>query len=205
MKEEQSTELRILEAAERLFLAQGFMKTTTSQIAKEADCNQALVHYYYRTKEQLFERIYGDKIQLITQKIINRKTETATFEEQIRGMVETHFDFLRQNPLLVNFLLRESLNGSTIPFNLLRDKIISNLQPVLIQLERELNEEIAKGNIRPISITDLILTIGSMDVLPFVVTPIIRNVFGMSETEINEILEHRKEEAINTVLARLRK
>ena len=55
---EENMEYKILKAAEKLFLEQGFIRTKMAQIAEEAGCNQALVHYYYRTKELLFEKIY---------------------------------------------------------------------------------------------------------------------------------------------------
>lgn len=61
---EQSMESIILETAERLFLDKGFALTSTTEIAREAGCNQALVHYYFRTKEQLFIRIFEEKIKI---------------------------------------------------------------------------------------------------------------------------------------------
>jgi AcrR family transcriptional regulator len=63
-KEEQSMEQAILEAAEKLFLEKGFASTSTTQIAREVGCNQALVHYYYRTKENLFNTIFENKFKL---------------------------------------------------------------------------------------------------------------------------------------------
>ena len=46
IKSDQSLEQTILEVAERLFLEKGFALTSTTEIAKEVGCNQALVHYY---------------------------------------------------------------------------------------------------------------------------------------------------------------
>jgi len=54
----------IVETAERLFLEKGFAMTSTTEIAKEIGCNQALVHYYFRTKAKLFEAIFEKKIKL---------------------------------------------------------------------------------------------------------------------------------------------
>jgi AcrR family transcriptional regulator len=58
---ESSMEQSILDAAEKLFLEKGFAATSTTQIAKEVGCNQALVHYYFRTKDNLFNRIFEKK------------------------------------------------------------------------------------------------------------------------------------------------
>ena len=58
---ELSTEQLILKVAERLFLEKGFAMTSTTEIAKEVGCNQALIHYYFRTKDNLFNVIFENK------------------------------------------------------------------------------------------------------------------------------------------------
>ena len=63
IKTEQSLEQTILEVAERLFLEKGFAMTSTTEIAKEVGCNQALVHYYFRTKDNLFNVIFEQKFK----------------------------------------------------------------------------------------------------------------------------------------------
>jgi len=65
IKQEQPMEQTILEVAERLFLEKGFALTSTTEIAKEAGCNQALVHYYFRTKDNLFNTIFEQKFRML--------------------------------------------------------------------------------------------------------------------------------------------
>jgi TetR/AcrR family transcriptional regulator len=59
--QENTFEQAILEAAEKLFLEKGFAMTSTTEIAREAGCNQALVHYYFRTKAKLFDSVFEKK------------------------------------------------------------------------------------------------------------------------------------------------
>ncbi len=205
MKEGQpSTEYKILEAAEKLFLEQGFMKTTTLQIAKEAGCNQALVHYYYRTKEQLFEKIYGEKIQLLFKNMLNIREDAPTFEEGIKRMIEIHYDFVKQNPLVITFMLREWLNNSTDGFNWVIGEVRKHIRPLFLRLEKEIDEEVAKGHIRPISAIHFILTILSLDIFPFIMLPFMQKVLEFPASETDIIAEQRKQEIIDTVMARLR-
>ena len=82
MKKEEKTEEEILLAAEELFLEQGFAQTTTAQIAQRAGCNSALVHYYYRTKENLFARIFGSKVELMLRNIFSFDRQDETFPER---------------------------------------------------------------------------------------------------------------------------
>ena len=71
MSERNDTEQTILKVAEVLFLKRGYAQTSTTEIAREARCNQSLIHYYYRTKENLFTRIYEKKLSLFLSDFIN--------------------------------------------------------------------------------------------------------------------------------------
>ncbi|WP_300796240.1 TetR/AcrR family transcriptional regulator [uncultured Bacteroides sp.] len=204
-KDKANMEQKILEAAEKLFMEQGFASTTTAKIAKEAGCNQALVHYYYRTKELLFERIYKEKMQLMVNSITNINTSGSTFEEKVVGVINAHWDFLTKNPLIVWFALRENLNGSTALVNLFMKEIRPKAVDAFSKLEKDLNTEIEKGNISPITIYDLLLTIISLDIAHFVIQPFYQMIVGDGETSVKHILDNRKEEVIKTVLARLKK
>lgn len=204
-KDDQNMELKILESAEKLFLEQGFLKTTTGQIAQLAGCNQALVHYYYRTKEQLFERVYEQKIQLLFSNFIAEVETCDSFEESITRMVRMHFRFLKENPMLPSFLLNESLNNPLERMSALKAKLSVLIPTVKRRLEETLNREIAAGNIRPISVLDLLFSIISLNVMPFLVMPLFQTLSDSSSEEMQTLLAHREEETVNLILARLKK
>lgn len=204
-KDDQNMELKILESAEKLFLEQGFLKTTTGQIAQLAGCNQALVHYYYRTKEQLFERVYEQKIQLLFSNFIAEVETCDSFEESITRMVRMHFRFLKENPMLPSFLLNECLNNPLERMSALKAKLSVLIPTVKRRLEETLNREIAAGNIRPISVLDLLFSIISLNVMPFLVMPLFQNLSDSSCEDMQTLLAHREEETVNLILARLKK
>lgn len=204
-KDDQNMELKILESAEKLFLEQGFLKTTTGQIAQLAGCNQALVHYYYRTKEQLFERVYEQKIQLLFSNFIAEVETCDSFEESITRMVRMHFRFLKENPMLPSFLLNECLNNPLERKSALKARLSVLIPTVKRRLEETLNREIAAGNIRPISVLDLLFSIISLNVMPFLVMPLFQTLSDSSDEEMQTLLAHREEETVNLILVRLKK
>lgn len=75
MKKEDNTEQAILQAAEKEFLDKGFALAKTTDIARAAGVTHAMLHYYYRTKEKLFERIFQEKVQVMSRSLC------ATFED----------------------------------------------------------------------------------------------------------------------------
>lgn len=202
--DDKNMEIQILEAAEKLFLDQGFIKTTTGQIAKLAGCNQALVHYYYRTKDNLFDKVFEEKIRLLTSNILLVDTTGTNLEEGITKMVGMHFDFLKQNPKLIPFVLNEIISNPDRVYTLV-GRMQQYPKSIFAKLDADLKKEVEKGTIHPISAIDLLFTIASLNVTPFLVMPILQKALDMSDVDMNEALEHRKKEVVNIILSRLRK
>lgn len=201
----QDTELRILEAAERLFLKQGFKATTTSQIAKEAGCNQALVHYYYRTKEKLFESIWIGKVKLLVSSISDMHLSYNSIEELVSDIINAHWNFLASNTDLMLFVLREMLDGVKFEHEQVMEEIWKSLGTTLSAIDTILDKEIKEGKINPISSRNLLLTIFSLDVFPFILSSLLKDKIAAFDNGMADEIENRKEEVIKTVLARLRK
>lgn len=202
--EEKNMELQILEAAENLFLEQGFTKTTTGQIAKEVGCNQALVHYYYRTKDNLFDKIFEEKVRLVLSNLTTIHSVGISFEEKLVRMIGLHFDFLAQNPRLVSFIFNEASTNITRLTDLV-EKLGQYPRPFFTQMEAELKHEIDNGTFRPISSIDLMLTIISLNVTPFLLRPIFQKAMKLSDAAYQQLLEQRKRENIEIILMRLKK
>lgn len=201
---EQNMEQRILDAAASLFIEQGFARTTTGQIAELAGCNQALVHYYYRTKDKLFEKVFEEKKDMLVSNLLAIDDTGADWEKRMANIVGAHFDFYRENPGLVPFIFRELLSNPDRIDSLL-DKLKQNTSAVFERLEAELNREVEKGTIRPITLTDLMFTIVSLNIAPFLAMPVLKNRLNLSDEEVPALLDTRRQETIDTVLARLRK
>jgi AcrR family transcriptional regulator len=202
--ENKDTEALILQAAEELFLERGFTKTTTALIAQRAGCNHALVHYYYRTKDKLFNRIFEEKARIILNNFWHAGKDGDTFEEKLTAKIRAHFDFLKENAKLLRFLYNEiSTNPARIESVF---EIAKKMKPgvAIEQTKRELEEEIRSGRIRPISIENLLLTMISLNISPFLLQPIFLSVFKNMPEQVNQFLEQRREENVRIILARLK-
>lgn len=200
---ETGMEGRILEAAEKLFLQTGYQRTSTTRIAREAGCNQALVHYYFRTKERLFAAVMGGKIGGILKKFISPETGEGTFEERLGSLIERHYDAIRENSNVVLFLIE----GFTVNPELFED-IVSEAGTVATQaleaLKESLESEIEAGRIRPVSVQQLILNIISLNAFLFAVKPLFARVWGFGDGELNAFLDERRGEVVKSVMLSLR-
>ena len=107
----QDTETRILEAAEKEFFEKGYAGARTTSIAEAAGVTHAMLHYYFRTKDNLFERIVSEKINMLGDIILSAiGDEDQPLEERIRQGVERHFDFIAANRDLPRFIVNEVLS-----------------------------------------------------------------------------------------------
>jgi AcrR family transcriptional regulator len=200
---QKNMEVLILEAAETLFIEQGLTATTTSQIAKLAGCNQALVHYYYRTKEKLFEQVFEKKIRETFSKLTLNFDTLGSFQEKICTLIERHFDFLSQNSKLVAFLYNEVKTNPKI-FQSLIGKIAFLPMETMQQIDKELKEEIKKGTVAEISGMELLQNAVTLNVGFILLLPIFKTFTNFSDEQINALVKNRKEEVIRTLLARLK-
>lgn len=199
----QDMEAKILEAADNLFSERGFAMTSTTEIAKEAGCNQALVHYYYRTKDRLFEAIFETKLKLFVKAFLKIGNEKLPFEEKLRRKIETHFDILAANQRLPFLVINELLTNPE-RVNGIRSRIVPFALEAYEQFDRELAAAIANGEIRPITPLDLILNVISMNVSVFIAAPVLRAVMGLDDKAYDEFVAHRRAETVETILRSLK-
>lgn len=199
INEEINIEDAILETAERLFLEKGFALTSTTQIADAVGCNQAMVHYYYRTKDRLFEAVFEKKIKLFVSNLLHIGEENIPFKEKLRKRIETHFDMIKANPKLP-FLIFNELTTNPKRLISLKEKIGQFPQSIISQLEKELQAEIKAGAIRPIETIDLVMTIISLNVILFLMSPVFKTVANISDDQFNAMIERRKKENVTIIL-----
>ena len=152
---EQNMEKAILDAAEKLFLEKGFAMVSTTQIAKAAGCNQALVHYYFRTKDRLFEAIFAEKLKTFFSVIFQTHDESLNFEEKLKKYIGAHFDMLMANPTLP-FLVINELTTNPERIDSLKEMLGQSINYVYGPFQKELDAEIEAGRIRPTTIPDII-------------------------------------------------
>ena len=103
MKKSQVEE-QILRAAEELFMEKGFDAVSTTDIARKVGCNQALVHYYFRTKDNLFLQVFLQKFSIIMSKISSEITPNEhDFFVILDRFIDTYFEMLSENRTLPFF------------------------------------------------------------------------------------------------------
>ena len=193
------TELKILEAAQKIFSQKGFDGARMREIAGEAKINKAALHYYFRSKEKLFEIIFRFCLGKVYENLGKIIEKNMPLKDKIKYIVENYIDFISKNQYLIPFIMTEVVKNPDRFVNPIKKKIKLKLQNFINQIKKE----IESGNIREIDPFQLIINIVSMCIFPFPAKPMLCAVFEISEPKYKKLMEDRKELIVDFVMASL--
>ena len=197
----QQMEDRIKAVAQQLFLEQGFAATSTTQIAREAGCTQALVHYYYRTKENLFRQIYLEQIQAAMDVVVRSLNNDVPFDEFLANAISLYFDTLMKDPRLPYFALEELVSNPERR-KYLRENFVKKPQYAMyyMQLDARVRREQQAGRLVQVETFDIMMSVASLTVFNFIALPMYRDLLERNDEQVREFLLHRKKEVIRLIL-----
>jgi TetR/AcrR family transcriptional regulator len=184
-----NTEDKILEAAQTVFIQKGMDGARMQEIANEAGINKALLHYYFRTKQKLFEAIFTTVFNQIFPNIKSLIFSEKPFEERLGTFVEKYIDLLLKNPFLPAFILKEINRDPDFLASIIKKQGI-NPEEILQMIEREMEAE----TIIRMDPRDLMVNILGLSIFPFAARPLMQMMFfNNSKKEYKDFLVKRKE------------
>jgi TetR/AcrR family transcriptional regulator len=194
---QRNTEQLILEAAKVVFIKKGLDGARMQEIADEAGINKALLHYYFRSKDKLFNAVFVDAFSTFVPQVAEVFSSEAPFLVKIQLFIDKYMSMLIENPHLPPFIIQEiNRNPENIVFeNIKKIKIYVPL------LEQQVEEEIKQGRLRPIAPKQLLVNIMSMCLFPFVAKPLMKKMlFNDDENAIQLFFLTRKTELTEFII-----
>jgi len=181
---ELSTEERIMEAARTVFMKKGYSATRTRDIAEEAGINLALLNYYFRSKEKLFEIVMMEKMQTLLgglALIIN--DGDTTLEKKLESLVNYYIDMLTLHPDLPIFVLSELRHNSD---HLVKEfKFRNFLQQSVLYKQLQVN----RPDVNPMH---FVITLLGSTIFPFAARPLLEAVGNLNQERFDELMDERR-------------
>lgn len=196
------TGVKILAAAKKIFLVKGMSGARMQDIADEAGINKALLHYYFKNKEKLFEVIFLEEAKKFFPKINSIFESGLPLFEKIEKFAAEYIDEMQQNPYLPMFMMTQ-INQDTDKF--LGAAMGKNNQPNPHHLLAQIEKEVKKGTIKPISPVHLLMNLLSMCIFPFIAKPMILKKIGLDELQFRRLMEQRKQEIPQFIINSIKK
>jgi len=160
------------------------------EIADRAGINKAMLHYYYRSKELLFEAVFEEVANRLFPKIVELLNTDYPILEKIEHFVEYYITFLLENRYMPAFVLNELNQNPERLVKLMRERGIFEQDKFI----KQVNNAVSKGIITPIDPRQLITNIVSMCIFPFAGRPILMGLFKLNEESYYQFIESRKKE-----------
>jgi len=193
-KKELNTETKILIAAQEVFVKEGYDGARMQQIADHAGINKALLHYYFRSKDKLFNEVLSIKMREFIPKIGAVFFSDKALLEKLNILVDKYIEHLQKYPKLPAFIIN-SVNRDP--------KFVEKIPSGIFEaIEAYFIDEIEKGNINPVDPKQFLLSFVSMCVFPFAARPLGEHLFQMKKEEYDIFLSQRGE-AIKKYIGRI--
>ena len=182
------TEQNILNAAISIFQKKGMSGARMQEIADEAKINKAMLHYYFRNKQKLFEAVFMQAFQKFAPHVNGIFNSKASVFEKIQEFTESYISFVIENPYLPTFLIQEiNINPE---FATSFFKVHFAPDPALF--EKQIAEEIKKGILKPVEPKQLLLNLFSLCAFPFVGSGLVKGILKLDKNLFNAMMEERK-------------
>jgi TetR/AcrR family transcriptional regulator len=186
---EAHTEQLIKDKAKILFFQKGLLKATTQEIADEAGVNRALIHYYFRSREQMLDIILEETIQEKKQKVRSILSSNLPFRQKIAHYIDVVVDYGLMYPYLDNFIISETArNPGKVSDFCSRDRVKSS-----DLIGKALKDEIKQGTIKPITPEHFMVNLSSMCNYPLLAKSVLQTIHGMTDDSYRRFLLERKQ------------
>lgn len=192
------TEQRILDAARAVFLRRGTAGARMQEIAREAGVNQALLHYYFRSKEGLSNAVFAQFAARIFPALAQTLGADISLDEKIDRLVAVYLENLSRNPYLPGYIISELHHHPERVESLFASALGAPpsgvMSPLLRKLGAQIDAEVAAGTMRPIAPEQFAINLISLCIFPFAARPMLRVVLGMDDDAFARFIEQRRTE-----------
>jgi AcrR family transcriptional regulator len=179
----------IKDTAKKIFFVEGKLHATTQDIADAAGINRAAIHYYYRSRKLLFDKVFEEAMDEFRTKLrIVVEREELPFRELVASLIEFLLKKSMDHPFLELFLVAELNTNTEVKRVLLPEAAASRIT----MLNDYISKEVAAGTMKPIAPEHFIINLMSLCSFPFLAKPIVKNAIGLSEEDYTRFIAERK-------------
>lgn len=184
-----TTEEKIKEAARVVFYKKGYAATRTRDIAEEAGINLALLNYYFRSKEKLFDMIMLETVTSFMHTMATiLNNEKSTLEKKVELVASHYIDFISKEPNIPIFMLSEIRNNA----GGLLEKLPIKQIVMNSAFFKQHQEAVAKGKITEPNPLHFLMNLLGLVIFPFIVQPLLQGIGGLNDTQYNKLMQERK-------------
>lgn len=184
-----SAEEKIKQAAKKLFTQKGFAETKTREIAEEAGINLALLNYYFRSKQRLYDIIMEENMSSFKQGLSDLFGDTKLdVYQKIEKLAIYYIDEFIANRDLPMFIV-STIYGASNDSSVVKNDDVSASRKIFVNQIKEL---IAQKKIKPIHPAHILSNMMGLIIFPFVIGPLLKRRANINDHDFVELMKERK-------------
>ena len=191
-----TTESSILDAAKRIFQHKGMAGARMQEIADEAGINKALLHYYFRSKQLLFEAVFKKAFSMLAPQLNEVMNSDTSICEKIKNFSSNYISFVIKHPYLPNFIIQELNRNPEFVEKIITEKHFPNIN----KFRKQINDKVTEGVIRPIKAEQLFINIMALNIFPFIAAPLLKGFMNANDKDYLQLMEERKVEVADFII-----
>ncbi|WP_456378860.1 TetR/AcrR family transcriptional regulator [Lutibacter sp.] len=191
-----TTESIILNAAKHIFQHKGMIGARMQEIADEAGINKALLHYYFRSKQLLFEAVFKKAFSMLAPQLNEVMNADTSICEKIKNFSSNYISFVLKHPYLPNFIIQELNRNPEFVKSILTEKHFPNIE----KFRKQVNAKVEEGVIRPIKAEQLFINIMALNIFPFIAAPLLKGFINVNDKEYKQLMKNRKTEVADFII-----
>jgi len=199
-KDNIETEQKVLEAARSIFQKKGFFGARMDEIASKAGVNKALLHYYFRSKEKLFDKIFQEAVGEFIHKVVSVLNGDLPLDVKIYRTVDMYSHMLSHNKDLPLFVLSTLQENPDLIIRMIKD----SQGEFLPNLSQQLQHEYEAGNIAKISTHEFFINLVSLTIFPFLAQPVMMGAFNLEEEDFKKMIKERRRKVPSMIIDSLK-
>ncbi|TYB76304.1 TetR/AcrR family transcriptional regulator [Bizionia myxarmorum] len=200
-RKDENTELQILDAAKKVFQTKGMDGARMQEIADMANINKAMLHYYYRSKQLLFEAVFKNAFALLAPQLNIILNDDSSIENKVKNFTSNYISFIIKHPYLPNFIIQELNRNPDFIEKLQGNSTLLNID----KFKKSVELEVSQGLLKPISGEQLFINILALNIFPFVAKPLVKAFTKENDKGFKKLMEDRKTEVSEFIIHAIKK
>jgi len=160
------------------------------EIADKAQINKSMLHYYFRSKDQLFQKVFREGVKEIIPVIMKLLSSDKNFEQKVEELIDTYHTVFKKSPHLPKFVVYEMNHHPERFKEFMKDMDVPEAPKNFI---RQIEEAVNNGDMLPVQPVEFVINIISLCVFPFIAKNMIEVVFGLEGDKFKKFVSRRKE------------
>jgi AcrR family transcriptional regulator len=196
VKEQSNTESNILNAAKEIFERKGMAATRMQEIADEAGINKSMLHYYYRSKQRLFEAVFKSAFLTLAPQLNEIINADNSLFDKIRNFTNNYISFVLKHPYIPHFIIQELNRNPEFVKKIVAEKNFPNIS----KFKQQVDKKVEEGIIKPIKAEQLFINIMSLNIFPFIGAQLLKGFVNVNDEAYKQLMEDRKTEVADFII-----